>query len=153
MKTVYHGTTIDRAKLILTEKCIHTTSKENRRYPNTKCNFVYVTERLCDAMDFSTRPGIGIDEKNRRTFFIFKIIIDENELIHDEDEEKWRSTLSDGGAKHCFKSRRDLVIGQDVVAYFRKECKDDLAAGNYMQDIQYGTKTIKEEEWKKLCHA
>ena len=146
-KIVYHGTTIDRAKKILDEGIIKNT--ENDRYIDTTKGFVYVTERLCDALDFSTRPNINT---NRMVFAVFRILIDEAELIHDEDEEKWNSTLSVDGKKFCYRISKSLIVGREVVAFWHKKMKSDRELGEFMQSIQYGEKTIDESEWEILCH-
>lgn len=146
---VYHGTTIDRAKRILKDRVLRTTDAAVCRYEDTAKGFVYVTKRLCDALDFSTKPEV---DKDTLVFAVFKICIDEQELIPDEDEFKWQSTLSDDGAKECYKIQRDLIVGKDVIAVFGKRMPTYNVLGDYMQAIQYGEREIKESEWKELCH-
>lgn len=146
---VYHGTTLNRAKAILKSGVIKVTDENTFRYEDTTKGYVYVTKRLCDALDFSTRPIVG---ENTLAFVVFKILIDENELLKDYDEEKWISTISDGGEKDCFKIKRDLLLNQDVKSYFYTKMQSNNAVGNYIQSIQYGECEIKESEWKSLCH-
>ena len=145
---VYHGTTIDRAKKIIKDKAIYPTSKEIARYKDTTLGFVYVTKNICDAIDFSIRPELG---KDTLKFVVFKILIDESELLPDEDEKNWFSTLSAGGSKACFKVNRILKVGEDVVSILCKSSKSDSAISNYIQALQYGEKEIEESEWKNLC--
>lgn len=150
MVKVYHGTTIKRAKSIIKDKLIKVTDSDNYRYDDTTKGYVYVTTRLCDALDFSTRP---IAEEDTLVFVVFQILIDENELMIDHDEEKWISTLSDGGEKECYRINRNLLFDKDVVSVFCKRMPSHSVLGDYMQAIQYGEQKIKESEWKKLCHA
>ena len=145
---VFHGTTIERAKKIIKDKKIKQTSVDIARYDDTTEGYVYVTKRLCDALEFSTKPIIN---ENTRVFVVFKILVDESELLPDADEEKWVSTLTDDGWKDCFRIQRELLLCKDVVAVFCKEMKSHNAVGDYMQAIQYGKKTVKESEWKYLC--
>lgn len=145
--TVYHGTTFERAKRIIKDKTVKPTSSENARYDDTTEGYVYVTTRLCDALDFSTKPILNEDT---RIFVVFKMLIEEDELFLDEDEEIWKSTLSEDGAKACFRIGRELYFGTDVVSVFCKRMKSHNAAGDYMQKVQYGEILIKESEWKKL---
>lgn len=149
MVKVYHGTTIKRAKSIIKDKLIKVTDSNNYRYDDTTKGYVYVTKRICDALDFSTRPN-GRDDT--LVFVVFQIFIDENELMIDHDEGKWISTLSDGGDKECFRINRDLLLGKDVISVFCKRMPSHNAVGDYMQAVQYGEQIIKESEWKKLCH-
>ena len=144
---VYHGTTVKRAQKIIADKKIKVTDSKIIRHEGTTQGYVYVTKRLCDALDFSTRPMIGEDTL---TFVVFQILIDENDLQIDPDEGNWNSTLSDGGAKECYRIKRDLLFGKDAVSVFCKKMPSNDVAGNYMQDIQDGTRIIKESEWKKL---
>ena len=146
---VYHGTTIDRAKQILKSGLLKRTSKECFRHEDTTQGYVYVTKRLCDALDFSTKPEVG---KDTLVFAVFKILIDESELIPDEDEAKWKSTLSEEGEKDCYKIGRDLIVGTDVIAFWGAKMTSYELQGSFMQAIQYGEKEIKESEWKVLCH-
>jgi len=145
---VFHGTTIERAKKIIKDKKIKPTAAGIARYDDTTEGFVYVTKRLCDALEFSTKPIIN---ENTKVFVVFKILVEESELIPDADEEKWVSTLSDDGWEDCFRIQRELCFSEDVVAVFCKEMKSHNAVGDYMQAIQYGEKTVKESEWKNLC--
>ena len=149
MITVYHGTTVERAKSILKDKAIKVTSQTTARYDDTTEGYVYVTKELCDALDFSTRPTI---KEDTLTFVVFRIQINDKELLPDKDESKWLSTLSDNGAENCFRIKRDLLFENDVISVFCKKMKSHNSAGDYMQAIQYGEKEIKESEWKKLCH-
>ena len=146
--TIYHGTTLEKAKKIIAEKAIRVTTRLISRYPNTTEGYVYVTKRLCDALDFSTRPL----ENQKITFFVvFKILIDESELIIDEDERYWASTLSEGGENDCFKIKRDLLFGNDVKSVYFKKVSSSFEVGEYMQKVQYGEEIIKESEWKDVC--
>ena len=147
--TVFHGTTIERARKIMEDKRIKPTSFDIARYDDTTEGFVYVTKRLCDALDFSTRPIIN---ENTLIFVVFKIIVEETELLHDDDEEQWISTLSDDGASECFRIKRELRFNDDIIAVFCKKMNSHNAVGDYMQAIQYGEKEIIESEWKNLCH-
>ena len=144
---VYHGTTLQRAHSILEGGKICRTTNEIARYEDTKNGFVYVTKNLCDAMDFSTRPKIG---EEVLTFVVFKIDILKNELLFDEDEARWCSTLTGNGAQECYKVNRDLIIGKDVVAVFTKKMKSHELAGMYMSKVQWGEITIDESQWKSL---
>lgn len=146
---VYHGTTIDRAKQIIKSGLIKRTSQDCFRHEDTAQGYVYVTKRLCDALDFSTKPEVG---KDTLVFAVFKILIDESELIPDKDEAKWKSTLSEDGEKDCYKIGRDLIIGTDVVAFWCAKMISYERQGVFMQAIQYGEKEIKESEWRNLCH-
>ena len=147
--TVYHGTTFKRAEKIIADKKIKKTSSDIARYHNTTNGYIYVTSELHDAIDFSTRPMLGEDVLK---IVVFKIQIDDIELMPDADEEKWQSTLDVDDVQKCYRVKRDLLIGKDVVAVFMKEILSQNAIGAYMQDIQYGKKEIKESEWKVLCH-
>lgn len=146
--TVFHGTTIGRAKKIMKDKIIKPTSSDIARYDNTTEGYVYVTKRICDALDFSTRPH---PNENTLFFVVFRIFIDESELLADSDEEKWISTLSNDGVSECFRINRDLQLYDDVVAVFCKKMNSYKAVGNYMQAVQYGEIEVKENEWKTLC--
>lgn len=147
--TVYHGTTFKRAKKIIADKKIKITSFNIARYDDTTNGYIYVTSELHDAIGFSTRPILGEDVL---TIVVFKIQIDTKELMTDADEEKWQSTLDVNDAKKCYRIKRDLLIGKDVVAVFCKKMPSHNAIGNYMQALQYGEKEVKESEWKVLCH-
>ena len=145
--TVYHGTTVDRGRRIINDGLIRTTSDDTLRYPDTKTGFVYVTKQLCDALDFSTRPE---QERHNLTFVVFKIAIDEAELIPDEDEHKWASTLSPNGSKSCYKVGRDLQVGIDVIAVFQKKMESSNAIGRFMQAVQFSEIKVTETEWEKI---
>ena len=145
---VFHGTTVERARKIINDKKIKPTTAVIARYDDTTEGFVYVTKRLCDALEFSTKPIIN---ENTKVFVVFKILVEESELVPDADEEKWASTLSDDGWRDCFRIQRELCFGEDVVSVFCKKMKSHNAVGDYMQAIQYGEKTVKESEWKNLC--
>ena len=147
--TVYHGTTVERAKKIISDGKIKLTSTNIARHHDTTNGYIYVTSKLHDAIDFSTRPTVG---ENVLTIVVFKIQIDTKELMADTDEEKWQSTADVDDAKKCYRVNRDLRIGKDVVALFCKKMPSHDAIGSYMQAIQYGEKEIKESEWKALCH-
>lgn len=147
--TVFHGTTIERARKIMKDKIIKPTYSDIARYNNTTEGYVYVTKRFCDALDFSTRPH---PNENTLCFVVFRIFIEESELLSDSDEVKWISTLSNDGVSECFRINRDLKLYDDVVAVFCKEMASYKAAGNYMQAVQYGEIEVKESEWKNLCH-
>ena len=148
--TVYHGTTFSRGKQIVKDRAIKIASAENKRYHDTADGFIYVTKNLCDALDFSTR---GIKGEDISYFVVFRIIIDDSELLEDEDEEKWVSTLTEDGAKYCYRISRNLHFGKDVNAVFCKHMPDFNKQGDFMQGIQYGDQKIKENEWKKLSNA
>ena len=122
--TVYHGTTKSRASQILCDGEIRITSENNINYSTTSCGFVYVTTCLCDAMDFSSRRA----ENGVSTINVFRITVDASELETDTDEIKWRSTLSPGGTKTCYRIRRNLKIGKDVDAIFQKTFGRDSSA-------------------------
>lgn len=147
LAVVYHGTTLEKARNICKQNKISVAVGENRRYGSTTEGYVYVTKNLCDALEFSTRPKKG---ERIEDFVVFKIFIDENELLADEDELSIKSTLSDDGGEGCFRVKRDLIIGKDVVAVFRKKMPDNKKQGAYMQGVQYGEVVIKESEWKKF---
>ena len=147
--TVFHGTTIERARKIIKDKTIKPTSSDIARYDDTTEGYVYVTKRFCDALDFSTRP---IANENTLIFVVFKIMIEETELLYDDDEEKWISTLSDDGATECFRVQRELHFYDDVVAVFCKKMNSHNTIGNYMQAVQFGKIEVKESEWKNICH-
>ena len=146
MVIVYHGTTVERAERIIKDQSIFTTSSDIARYDDTEIGYVYVTKRLCDALDFSTRPPL-ID--NQVVFVVFKIYINENELLPDYDEAKHISTLSHGGEKDCFRIKRKLRIGNDVVSVYCKRMYSNSSAGEFMQKVQYNEISIQESEWKK----
>ena len=144
---VFHGTTIERARKIIQDKKIRPTTADIARYDDTTKGYVYVTKRLCDALEFSTKPILG---ENTRVFVVFKAFVEESELIPDADEKRWVSTLTDNGWRDCFRIQRELCFDKDKIAVFCKEMKSHNAAGDYMQAIQYGEKTVKESEWKTL---
>lgn len=145
--TVYHGTTRNKYQQILRDGEIKVTTVDNRNYLDTTCGFVYVTKRLCDAMDFSSRTA----ENGKPQITVFRITIDESELLRDNDEAKWRSTLSSGGSGDCYRIGRNLKIGKDVLAVFCKSFgTNSRSCGNYMQAVQYGEEEIPEDEWHKL---
>ena len=145
--TVYHGTTIDRGQRITNDGLIRTTSDDTLRYSDTQTGFVYVTKQLCDALDFSTRPE---QERCNLTFVVFKIIIDEAELIPDEDEHTWVSTLSPNGSKSCYKVGRNLQVGRDVIAVFQKKMESPNDIGKFMQAVQFSEINVPETEWTKI---
>lgn len=145
MVTVYHGTTPDRFKKIMADKAISVTTNDNKRYPNTSCGAVYVTKNLCDAMDFSTRPELGL---TKRCIVVFRIQISESELEHDPDENHWQSTMSDQGDKYCYRIKRNLTFEKDIDRIFIKDFEgDNSKLGRYIQSIQYNEIKIKEDEW------
>ena len=144
---VYHGTTVKNARQILKEQQIQTSSRTIKRYDSTTNGYVYVTKILCDALDFSTRPILGEDTS---TFVVFKIEVLPSELEYDNDEAIERSTLSKDGYKHCFKISRNLILGEDVVAYYCKKTPTPEYAGAFMQSIEDGRKNITEEQWIKI---
>lgn len=140
----YHGTTSDRCEEVLKSKVLKKTNAERCRYKGTTPGFVYVTKRLCDAIDFSTRPEKG---KDRLTFCVFKIIIDENELLPDNDEAAWTSTISPDGYKECYRIERDLLINKDIIALLKKHFKDDKELDYFMQDCQVDSEIAEQEKW------
>ena len=148
--TVFHGTSLNRAKQIIANRCIKATDDDNIRNKGTTKGYVYVTKRICDALDFSIRPELGED---CNTFVVFLIEVKEDELLPDKDEGKWSSTLSDGGLVDCFRIQRDLVFNNDVKAVFFKQMKNNKSAGAFMQAVQYGDIDIKDNEWRVLWHA
>ena len=145
--TVYHGTTRNKYQQILRDGEIKVTTVDNCNYLDTTRGFVYVTKRLCDAMDFSSRTA----ENGKSQITVFRITIDESELLRDNDEANWRSTLSSGGSSDCYRIGRNLKIGKDVLAVFCKTFgTNSRSCGNYMQAVQYGEEGISEDEWHKL---
>lgn len=145
--TVYHGTTEKRYLQILKDGEIKVTTEEICNYPTTTCKFVYVTKRLCDAMDFSSRTA----ENGKSTIIVFRIVVDQSALLKDSDEIKWRSTLSTDGARFCYRIGRNLKLGEDVIAVFRKPFgTNSKACGNYLQAVQYGELEVPDTEWHML---
>ena len=148
MITVYHGTTPDRAIKIKENRTIRVTTNETKRYHRTKCGAVYVTKNLSDAMDFSTRPEIGLHE---RRIVVFRIHVSESELEPDLDEKKWKSTVTPNGEEECYCIRRDLYFGKDIDAVFEKDfCRDNIKLGEYLQQVQYGEIQVMESDWEKV---
>ena len=144
---VFHGTTIERARKIIKDKKIRPTTADIARYGDTTKGYVYVTKRLCDALEFSTKPILG---ESTKVFVVFKAFVEESELLPDADEKKWVSTLTDDGWQDCFRIQRELCFDKDEIAVFCKEMKSHDAVGNYMQAIQYGETKVKESEWRTL---
>ena len=145
--TVYHGTTRNRYLQILRDGEIKVTTVDIHNYLDATCGFIYVTKRLCDAMDFSSRTA----ESGKSQIIVLRIVVDESELLKDTDEAKWRSTLSSGGSGDCYRVGRNLEIGKDVLAVFCKSFgANSRSCGNYMQAVQYGEEEIPEDEWHKL---
>ena len=150
MVVVYHGTTEKRAEKILSDGYISVTDDNNKRYNTTKSGYVYVTTDFYQAIDFSTRPDKGMYDY---PVVIFEILVDENELIQDKDEERWKSTLDmDNGYKNCYIIKRSLSIGTDVTRKFYKYFADSHSVGKYMQDVQFGRIIVNDsdEEWENL---
>ena len=150
MVKVYHGTTENRAKKILSDGYISVTTDNNKRYSTTNSGYVYVTTDFYQAIDFSTRP-----EKGMRDYpvIIFEIVVDEKELTQDKDEEHWKSTLdAQNGYKNCFVIKRCLKIGVDVTRKYYKYFSDSPTVGKFMQDVQYGRIIINDtdKEWENL---
>ena len=149
-KVVYHGTTEERAKKILSDGFISVTTDNNKRYCTTNSGCVYVTTDFYQAIDFSTRPEKGMKDY---TVIIFEIFIDEKELCQDKDEEKWKSTLdTQNGYANCFVIKRCLRIGVDVTRIYRKYFCDSDRVGKFMQDVQYDCIKINDtdKEWENL---
>lgn len=145
--TVYHGTARYKYLQILRDGKIKVTDEYIKNYPDTTCGFVYVTKRLCDAMDFSSRTA----ENGKSQITVFRIIIDESELLRDTDEAKWKSTLSPESTKDCYRIGRNLKIGKDVIAVFCKSFGTNMKlCGDFLQAIQYGEQEISEDKWCKL---
>ena len=98
-------------------------------------------------MDFSSRTA----ENGKAQITVFRIIIDESELLIDTDEAKWKSTLSPDGSKDCYRIGRNLKIGKDVIAVFCKSFGTNMKfCGDFLQAIQYGELEISEDKWHKL---
>ena len=147
MVTVYHGTTAEKAKNIFKEKTIRISLPDIARYPDTTPGYVYVTKRFCDAFDFASRPTTeGIVYK----FVVFKIQIDEKELLSDNDEKIRGSTLSENGYIDCFRIRRDLALKKDVVSYKGFCVKSNAALGKLLDGLKYGDFSISEDQWISL---
>ena len=145
--TVYHGTTRNKYQQILRDGEIKVTTVDNCNYLDTTRGFVYVTKRLCDAMDFSSRTA----ENGKSQITVFRITIDESELLIDTDEAEWKSTLSPDGSKDCYRIGRNLKVGKDVIAVFCKSFGTNMKlCGDFLQAIQYGEQEISEDKWCKL---
>ena len=142
----YHGTTSERCEEVLKSKVLKKTNAERCRYKGTTPGFVYVTKMLCDAIDFSTRPEEG-KGKDHLTFCVFKIIIDENELLPDNDEATWTSTISPDGYKECYRVERDLLINKDIIALLKKRINTNRELGTYMQECQINPEIAEQEKW------
>lgn len=150
MAKVYHGTTESAKKGILANGFISVTTDDNKRYLTTHTGSVYVTKDFYQAIDFSTRPKVGM---RNYPVIIFEIEIDESELLPDSDEKKWKSTLdSNNGYKNCYKIKRNLQIGTDVKRMYYKYFKTSNEAGKFMQDVQYKNIVINDNaiEWETL---
>ena len=145
MATVYHGTSLSRAYQIIQAKSILRTKQNIQRYATTRYGYVYVTKRLCDAMDFSSRPEIGTVAN---IIVVFRIEIDDRELLNDPDEAKWNSTLSTGGCQECFRIKRDLVIISDIKAVYAKRFNSNNELGEFLQNVNYEMIRIGESEWE-----
>lgn len=147
MIIVYHGTTSSRANSIIQDKMIYVTDTVNQRYSNTSPGYVYVTKRLGDAMEFSSRTA----EKGISTINVFRIHIEEAELEIDTDEKKWQSVLSPNGVSACYRIPRNLVLGKDVDAFFTRSFgKDHPSCGDYFQAVQLDSRVVSEDEWVTL---
>lgn len=144
METVYHGTSLNRAYQIIQAQLILRTNQGIQRYSTTRYGYVYVTKRLCDAMDFSSRPEVGTVAN---IIFVFRIEIDDRELLDDPDEAKWNSTLSAGGCQECFRIERDLELVSDIKAVYVKRLYSNEELGEYLQKMNVGTEEIDESEW------
>lgn len=121
---VYHGTTADRARLILNEKRIRATTPELSRYPvdshlASTCGYVYVSDDLNVAWGYAIETSSNQYPEGERTYFVFMINIHEDEVEEDIDDATNPAYISqlypEGG--HCFRVKRDLLIGSDVVSY------------------------------------
>ena len=143
---VYHGTSFERARLIIKDQRIKVTSDCNLKYPNSRKNVVHVTKRLCDALDFSYRDPYAKCE----CFIVFEIIISKSELSPDRQEMQLKTTLSEGGEKDCYVISRDLLFGEDVKRVFYRREPDPIKAGAFMQSIQYGELEIAESKWREV---
>lgn len=144
MTTVYHGTSLERAYQILQQGTILRTSPDTRRHADTHCGYVYVTKKLCDAMDFSSRPCIG---ETLNTIIVFKIEIEDSELLPDLDETFWNSTISTNGFQECFIVKRDLALVSDIKFIYVKRLISEYKLGEFLQNVNYGTIKIDESEW------
>lgn len=146
MKTVFHGTTLDRANSIIESGTIEITNNRNKREKDTRIGYVYVTSILQNALDFSVRPSISEDTAS---FVVFKFNIRESELIIDEDEQKWNSCLLKSEEPSCFIIPRDIDIVKDHVKWYKKE---NNYSGQHIDFIDYLNRmveNIKESEWNR----
>lgn len=141
---VYHGTTQDRAKEILECKKILMTNEQIKRYEDTECGYVYVTDNLAFAIDFATR---SIKKDETITGVVYKIIIDDNELLLDENDKN--SFFVNDVEYVCYKVNRDLLIGKDAVSFLVKDYSYKTM-DNEINDIARGIKTISDSEWQKM---
>ena len=144
--TVYHGTTIERAKNIFRCKQIFRTNDDIKRFPKSDNGYVYVTDNFVVALEFATR-NLKIDSKEIGV--VFKIEIDECQLILDKDENE-NSSFYDSSVNYTgYKINKDLVLGEDVIKVLFKEVSytnyDD-----YLNKLSRGFIQISEKEWEDL---
>lgn len=144
MATVYHGTTYDRARKIIQGGKILRTTQKIARHSSTRHGYVYVTKNLCDAMDFSSRGEAG---KLLNTITVFKIEIDDAELMADPDEEKWKSTIYPSNYIYCFRIKRDLTLINDIKAVYLKRLNSASELGYFLLKMNSTEAVINESEW------
>ena len=146
MKTVYHGTTLERANRIVEGKAIEVTNENNLRYSDTVFGYVYVSTILQNALDFSVRPCISEDTS---MFAVFKFAINDNEMQIDYDEEKWGSFVFKGDEHCCFRISRNIDLINDDVEWLVVRKDDNSYKGDFKDYLNYVAKEIQESEWSK----
>ena len=143
---VYHGTTQDRAKCIFECGKILRTNENIRKYLNTDLDYVYVTDNLAVAFDFALRD---IKKDEIKTAVVFRIEIDESELLLDEYENSNKSFYIPDVEYCSYKVKRDLVLNDDVVVWTEKPfCFRTM--DNAIVDIVNNKKVISDFEWRSL---
>ena len=99
---LYHGTSYDNFRSIVSQEKLSITTDENSHYPKdghakTKRGYVYLTDSPIDALEFGTKCWLNTNGAGIQLLVIIKVDVPDNEIEIDPDEERWKSASNEGG--------------------------------------------------------
>lgn len=121
---LYHGTSFNNYKSIVSDEEISVTTDENSHYPKeghakTRRGYVYLTDLPLVALEFGSKCWLTSYGKEIQLLTVFKINISEDEIQEDSDEKEWQSSsVANGG---YYRINRAIDYNKEVleVAYFQ----------------------------------
>ena len=121
---LYHGTSYDNFRSIVSQEKLSITTDENSHYPKdghakTKRGYVYLTDSPIDALEFGTKCWLNTNGAGIQLLVIIKVDVPDNEIEIDPDEERWKSASNEGGK--YYRLNRSIDYNKEIceAAFFQ----------------------------------